>query len=56
MDESPETRDAIDAFADVAWSLAEQETLDATLQRIVDMAVDAVPGVILIGRSGLVRE
>ena len=37
--------DATDVFADVARSLAEQEGLLPTLQRIVELAVETVPGV-----------
>lgn len=38
------TADPIDVFAAVARSLAEQDDLSATLQRIVDLAVATVPG------------
>ncbi len=39
-----ERRDAIDVFAEVARSLADENTLEATLQRIVEEAVATVHG------------
>ena len=39
-----ERRDAIDVFAEVARSLADENTLAATLQRIVEEAVATVRG------------
>lgn len=39
----PGTQDVADTFAEVARSLAEQEGLHPTLQRIVELAVESVP-------------
>lgn len=36
--------DELDSFAEVARALAEQEGVEATLQRVVDLAVETVPG------------